>query len=290
MQTLQNISDTAQKQNKLHINEVAEAAKCNILSRLWAALIFFTRLPLWRISTPPKKAFESVVEFWPLTGWLTGAVMGGIIYMLAPYNQLMAVTVAIAARMLLTGALHEDGLADFFDGFGGGCNRTRILEIMKDSHIGTYGVLSLILYCLAVVISVGTIDYRIAAPLVAFADPFAKMVASHIIFLPYARAEQEAKSKTLYRPMSFVRYIFMVVQGLLPLGLFILYISYLANMEGAVILENWLNVLLIICPLATAAFLTMLINKKIRGYTGDCCGALFLLTELSILITASFIM
>ena len=54
---------------------------------------------------------------------------------------------AIAVRLLLTGALHEDGLADFFDGFGGGgTNRTRILAIMKDSHIGTFGVLSLIFY------------------------------------------------------------------------------------------------------------------------------------------------
>ena len=59
-----------------------------------------------------------------------------------------AILLAIIARLLLTGALHEDGLADFFDGMGGGTSRERILQIMKDSHIGTYGVLGLIMYFL----------------------------------------------------------------------------------------------------------------------------------------------
>ena len=58
----------------------------------------------------------------------------------------VSVIVAIAVRLLITGALHEDGLADFLDGFGGGGDRARILAIMKDSHIGTYGVLGLIIY------------------------------------------------------------------------------------------------------------------------------------------------
>ena len=53
---------------------------------------------------------------------------------------------ALAARLLVTGALHEDGLADFCDGFGGGTSRDKILSIMKDSHIGTYGVLGLLFY------------------------------------------------------------------------------------------------------------------------------------------------
>ena len=61
----------------------------------------------------------------------------------------LAVLAAIVVRLLMTGALHEDGLADFCDGFGGGgSDRQRILDIMKDSHIGTYGVLGLVLYLL----------------------------------------------------------------------------------------------------------------------------------------------
>lgn len=60
----------------------------------------------------------------------------------------VAVILALTSRLLITGALHEDGLADFFDGFGGGTNRESTLRIMKDSHIGSYGVLGLIIYYL----------------------------------------------------------------------------------------------------------------------------------------------
>ena len=100
----------------------------------WAAFIFFTRLPLWRIHEPPRECYRSVVEFWPLVGWLTGGIMAAVIYF-GSFIMPHAITVllAIAARILVTGALHEDGLADFFDGFGGGGNnRQRILDIMKD--------------------------------------------------------------------------------------------------------------------------------------------------------------
>ena len=119
--------------------------------------------------------------------------------MVVPYP--VAVILAIAARLLLTGALHEDGLADFFDGFGGGGNdRQRILDIMKDSHIGTYGVLGLILYLALLAGCLLSFTPRSAALLILAADPFAKMVASQLILMmPYARKEEEAKAKTVYR-------------------------------------------------------------------------------------------
>ena len=81
--------------------------------RPWAAFLFFTRLPLWRIHQPAVEAYRSVVEWWPLVGWLTGGVMAAVLYlgsMFFPYP--LAVLLAIVARILLTGALHEDGLAD----------------------------------------------------------------------------------------------------------------------------------------------------------------------------------
>ena len=116
---------------------------------LLAALIFFTRLPFWRLKEVPSACFKRVVPYWPLVGWLTGGIMAGTLWLAA---QVMPITiawiVAIVSRLLVTGCLHEDGLADFFDGFGGGTTRERILAIMKDSHIGTYGVIALIIYFL----------------------------------------------------------------------------------------------------------------------------------------------
>ena len=81
--------------------------------RIWASFIFFTRLPFWRLHEPPKECYKTVVEHWPLTGWLTGGAMAATLYfgsVLMP--QTIAVLLAIIVRLLMTGALHEDGLAD----------------------------------------------------------------------------------------------------------------------------------------------------------------------------------
>ena len=121
-----------------------------ILYRVLAAFGFFTRLPFWRIAQVPKEYYERVVPLWPLAGWLTGGVMALVFWLCSyvlPLN--LCLIAALVSRLLLTGALHEDGFADFCDGFGGGTSRERILLIMKDSHIGTYGVLGLILYYLS---------------------------------------------------------------------------------------------------------------------------------------------
>ena len=147
--------------------------------RIWASLIFFTRLPFWRLHQPQKECYQRVVEHWPLVGWLTGGAMAATLYfgsMALPYT--VAVMLAIAVRLLLTGALHEDGLADFFDGFGGGGNdRQRILDIMKDSHIGTYGVLGLVLYLALLAGALLSLSPEMAALVILAADPYAKMVA-----------------------------------------------------------------------------------------------------------------
>ena len=91
------------------------------MKQLAAALIFFTRLPLWRVVRVPDACYRRVVAYWSATGWLTAAVTAGVLYgaaFLLPVPA--AVLAAVIARVLLTGALHEDGLSDFLDGFGGG--------------------------------------------------------------------------------------------------------------------------------------------------------------------------
>lgn len=248
--------------------------------RLWAALMFFTRLPFWRLYQPPAGAYSAVVEFWPLAGWFTAGVMAGVLYgasMVFCYE--IAVVLAIVSRLLLTGALHEDGLADFFDGFGGGNgNRQRILDIMKDSHIGTYGVLSLILYMALLFFALYSLQPEDAALTILAVDPFAKMVSAQVVqMMPYARTEETAKNKTVYRKFPVTAGISLSVQGLLPIGL------YLWWMQGRI---DW--TLLISLPCLTMFFLYLFIWHRLRGYTGDCCGALFLLTELTGYLVASF--
>ena len=248
--------------------------------RIWAALIFFTRLPFWRIHQPSKEAYKTVVEHWPLTGWLTGGSMAAVIWFgssILPYP--VTILLAILTRLLITGALHEDGLADFFDGFGGGgSDRQRILDIMKDSHIGTYGVISLILYFLLLFFALCAMTPLYAALTVIAADPYAKMLSAQLIqMMPYARTEETAKNKTVYRKFSVWAGVCLAIQGLLPIGIYFYYLHEKIDWQ-----------MLIFLPALVLYFLYLLIWRRLKGYTGDCCGALFLLTELSVYLIATY--
>jgi adenosylcobinamide-GDP ribazoletransferase len=267
-------------QNTSKIPEQGSSTRSRWYDRLWASFIFFTRLPFWRIYQPPKEAYQGVVEFWPLAGWLTAGVMAGVLYVSSlVFGYEIAIVLAMVSRLLLTGALHEDGLADFFDGFGGGGqDRQRILNIMKDSHIGTYGVLALVVYMLTLWLALHSLAPIDATLTILAVDPFAKMLSAQVIqMMPYARTEETAKNKTVYRKYPLAASIGLAFQGLLPIGL------YLWWMQERV---GWL--LLIIIPILVMSFLSLFIWKRLRGYTGDCCGALFLLTELSGYLVASF--
>ena len=132
----------------------------------------------------------------------------------------VAILLAIAVRLLITGALHEDGLADFLDGFGGGgSDRERILTIMKDSHIGTYGVIGLLLYHLLLFATLLSLSPIMATLTILAATPYARMVTAELILMmPYARREEEAKNKTIYRKFSAWAGIGLAIQGLIILG------------------------------------------------------------------------
>ena len=240
--------------------------------RIWASFIFFTRLPFWRLYEPPQACYKTVVEHWPLVGWLTGGVMAAILYfgsMVMPF--LVTVIVAVVVRMLVTGALHEDGLADFLDGFGGGGrDRQRILDIMKDSRIGTYGVLGLVCYELLLGATLFSLTPEMAAFTILAADPFSKMVTSQLVMmLPYARKEEDAKSKTVYRKMDWKAGVSLAIQGLLPMAGFL----FLTRLPWSMI---------IFLPCLVMYFLYLLIRQRLQGYTGDCCGAVCLLVELTV--------
>lgn len=244
-----------------------------------AAFIFFTRLPLWRLYQPPKEAYKAVVEYWPLTGWLTGATMAITLYVAMFFFSFhIAIILALTSRLLLTGALHEDGLADFFDGFGGGgSDKNRILAIMKDSRIGTYGILSLIIYYALLFSSLYAMGSTYAVFSILAADPFSKMVAGQITqFLPYARNEEQAKIKSVYRRFTLRAGIIFFIQGIIPLLLFIHFT------------ETFRWDILVFIPCLTMFLLYILMNKRIQGYTGDCCGAVFLLVELSMYLSITY--
>ena len=194
----------------------------------------------------------------------------------------------MAARLLLTGALHEDGLADFIDGFGGGRTRERTLAIMKDSHIGTYGVLSLIVY-VALWLSTATIlaDYMEGYLffILLLGDIWAKWCASQVInLLPYVRREDECKIRAVYDPMSTAS---------LTAGLLFAFVPLMAGStwlfwEGFEFLIGGLWVTAA-ASVGTMLLLVWYMRHRLGGYTGDCCGATFLLCELSFLFMLNIV-
>lgn len=237
---------------------------------LLAAFIFFTRLPFWRLAEVPGEYFKHVVSWWPLVGWFTAGVSVLVLYassLILP--EAVAVLLAILTRLLITGCLHEDGLADFFDGFGGGTSRERILAIMKDSHIGSYGVIGLIGYFALYYTLLSSLPLTVAGAAMLAGDPFSKGVSAMIINrLPYARKEEEAKNKTVYSRMTATEYLICLIPACLSLY-WLPGIVY----AGAALF-----------PIVVWYLLTSLMKHKIQGYTGDCCGALFLLCELSFML------
>lgn len=236
-----------------------------------AALMFFTRLPFWRLATVGKEHFRNVVNFWPWAGIITGTlgalVMLGASFFLPP---LVAVILGVAARVLVTGALHEDGLADFFDGFGGGRDKESILKIMKDSHIGSYGVLGLIFYFALLVAVLSSMPIAVSASLFFCGDILCKFISSNIVnLLPYSRKEEESKNKLIYNRMPVMIFIVNLVFAVLLLGcLYTVYIPFAAIYATVI-------------PCLLFLLLVRYMRWKIQGYTGDCCGATFLLCEVS---------
>lgn len=241
-------------------------------SDIGAALMLFTRLPFWRIFRVPADSFRRAVPYWPLCGWITAAATVLVYWGASRILPLpAALLLALLSRVLLTGALHEDGLADFFDGFGGGTSRQQILDIMKDSRIGTYGVIGLLFYFALLYALLASLPLTLALTVIAAADPFGKFIAAQIInCLPYARKEEESKNRTVYNRMGPGAFLAALAAGILPGALFLPAPYRLAA----------------VAPAAVFGALVLLFRKKLSGYTGDCCGALFLLCELSFYLAA----
>ncbi|MBD5357604.1 MAG: adenosylcobinamide-GDP ribazoletransferase [Bacteroides sp.] len=240
------------------------------MKRIAAALTFFTRLPVWRWVDIPQSYYSTVVVYWSLIGWITGGLTAILLWLAAQVMPMLsAVIFALTGRTLLTGALHEDGLADFCDGFGGGHSKEKILTIMKDSHIGTYGVIGLILYYLWFVSLVSSLPLWLAVMGIFASDAVAKACASQLTnILPYARPEG-AKNKISYSRMTLSQILIVGISGLLPLTL----LAYL----------DIFFVLSAIMPVVMVGSLIVLMRHRLGGYTGDCCGAVCLLCELSML-------
>lgn len=169
------------------------------LELFFIALAYFTRLPVpgWVAFAPEK--LSHAARFLPLVGWLVGATGAAVFWLAAQVLPIdIAVVLSMAATIRVTGAFHEDGWADTCDGLGGGWTKARVLEIMKDSRIGSFGAISLMLLLLGKYHALTDLgaeqDYPLVAALLV-AHPLSRLAAvSLMAVLDYARADDSSKS------------------------------------------------------------------------------------------------
>ncbi|MDQ6434421.1 adenosylcobinamide-GDP ribazoletransferase [Mesorhizobium sp. LHD-90] len=259
----------------------------NIVRDVGFCILFFTRLPLPDVRLEDRKLSEAIWAA-PIAGWVV-ALIGGLAFWTAgglgvPPGP--AAALALAVTMLATGCLHEDGLSDTADGFGGGRNRERILDIMRDSRIGAFGAsalgLSMLLRwsALAAIAASGAAD--------AGAAPDAAAPASGAVF--FALFAAHGGSRALLP--AFIRLVPPARQDGLAAGAG----DVEPAVAGAALMLGFLSLLVLgfAAALVTAvllaatffAFRALCLNK-IGGQTGDTLGALQQAAEILILLIAS---
>jgi len=233
----------------------------NELEYFFGAIRFFTRLPVPRWVGHSSEALQSSSRYFPAVGLIVGGI-AALTFALAMlvWPKTLAVLAAMAITLYLTGAFHEDGWSDMVDGFGGGWEKAQILTIMKDSRIGSFGAVALVMMLLTKFCALVEIDAaQIAFALIA-GHTLSRLYATLVMVkLDYVRDEGKAKPMaTSIGPGSLVFAALTALFSLLPL-LFVLPIRQ--TLIGVVLAG------------LAALWLARMFKKQIGGYTGDCLGA-----------------
>jgi len=244
-------------------------------AELLHSLRFLTRLPVPFANTIDPPPLSQSMRLFPLAGALIGAAGGaalaGLSY--AGLPSLVSATLAMGLGLLVTGALHEDGLADTADGFGGGKSRERRLEIMRDSHIGSYGVLALIASMMLRVACYE--DLTDLGPLAVVAVLAACAAFSRALMVDLLWATRPARSDGLS--------VHAGTPGRNGAAFAIITAAALTLAAGLLVAPPS-GLLALAAGLAVTAYMRRLTVKMIGGQTGDVCGAVQVLSELAMLL------
>jgi adenosylcobinamide-GDP ribazoletransferase len=239
---------------------------------LKACIVFCTRLPLMRATPIAGGAIAKAAWAFPVAGILVGLI-GAVVYALAHKFGLPpwpAAALAVAATMLVTGALHEDGLADTADGFGGGADREQKLAIMRDSRIGTYGVCALVVSLLLRVGALASLPGAHAVVWALIASHAAARATMPALMLALPPARSDGLSHDAGQPPT------ESVAAAAAIGVVVLILG----------LHFGRGLLALIVLAAIAAFAAWLAKRQIGGQTGDVLGALEQASEIAVLLVA----
>lgn len=238
----------------------------NQLNLFFLALGFFSRIPMpaWIDYSPEN--LNRASRYFTLVGWLLGGLVA-LVFFVADYlfSNSISLWLAMVFSLLLTGAFHEDGLADTADGFGGAFVREKKISIMKDSRIGTYGAAALVMALLGKYLLLIENTQIALSILIAYA--LSRAVAASLVFdMRYVADDDGSKSKPLANNQSKTDLVIL-----------------LATCFPIFFLLHWQKAFLIIAILIVVRYAAKFyFQQQIGGYTGDCLGAAQQMSELVI--------
>lgn len=241
------------------------------------AVMFYTRIPVPIWMTHDEEMLNKATIYFPVIGWIVGAVSALSLWgfsLLWPWP--VAVLLSMVVSILLTGAFHEDGFADVCDGFGGGWTKLRILEIMKDSRVGVYGVTGLVLMLGLKFALLQSFSLPQALIALGIAHPLSRFTALSFIYThEYCREDALSKVKPLAKQLPFFDLLLAGLFAALPLVLLMLWQvqTFYLGVILPLILVKW--------------YLGGYFQKWIQGYTGDCLGATQQVAELAVYLYLS---
>lgn len=232
------------------------------------AVLFFTRIPCPTWVDHAEETLNKSNRYFSLVGIVVGAFAALTLYMTSfifPFE--IALLLSMISSIWITGAFHEDGFADVCDGFGGGWTKEKILTIMKDSRLGTFGVIGLLSILSVKYLSLSHLNFSISfiCLVIISGHSISRFIATLLLFShSYVRDIDSSKMKPASKQMSLKSLIISGVFGVAPLLLFDSYRVFLTLLP--LLFSYW--------------YLGRFYNKWIGGQTGDCAGALQQIAEV----------
>ncbi|POY34865.1 adenosylcobinamide-GDP ribazoletransferase [Solitalea longa] len=242
------------------------------LNLFFTAIMFYTRIPCPKWVDHRAEYLNRATVYLPIVGWMVGGVCALVFWLsIFLFPATLSILLSMVSGILLTGAFHEDGFADVCDGFGGGWTKQRILEIMKDSRVGAYGVIGIILMLAVKFFSLNAINPLIIPFVIIVAHSLSRATALSFIYThEYSRENEDSKAKPVAIKLPLRSLLLALFWGLLPLLVF----CWWQN--------EWLYLLVIVPLILLQYFLGRYFQKWIDGYTGDCLGTTQQLAEVFI--------
>lgn len=236
------------------------------LRLLLMAIQYFTRVPMPSWVSHSAEHLSGTARYFTAVGVLVGGIGALVLWatsLILPGP--LPVILSTATTVFLTGAFHEDGLADTFDGLGGGATRERALEIMKDSRIGTFGSAALVLTLMIKVAALSALPVMFAIVVLIAGHAFSRACAVTLLFAGSHVGNPElSRARVVAQPMSWGEFIVAALVGVVPL--------YWCGMHA---------VAGFVCASLVLFVLARWFMRRLGGFTGDTLGAAQQLTEIT---------